>query len=556
MSAPRSFRAQLALWFGSLSLMTLLSVGLYVGWLSTQKMASVAGESLHAAASAAADLLAVNLRERQLELALLSQAPHFTRGDLAHPDLLVSLQQRLQLRSEFAWLGVADIQGQVVQATNGLLQGMSVVQRPWFAAGLKGVYVGDVHEALLLGQLLPVSEQKEPPRFLDFAAPIRTLQGQVVGVVVAHAHWRWVTDVIDAVIRRKGLDAGTQILILDQRGSVLYPQSLLGQTRPAALGADPARPFAPVVWGDGQTYLTSEVAVQALADNLLGWRVVARQPLAVALAPVDALRNRLLVLGFAAALVFTLLAWRLAKSVSGPIEQLAWAARQIERREGTPAFPAAGRVREVAQLSQSIQSMTATLLLREAELQALNQSLEQQVMQRTDALTVANLQLEQLATNDALTGLNNRRRFDEKLKECGLLGLRTGRGFSVLLIDVDFFKQVNDALGHLAGDQVLQQLAQLLTKHIRATDFVARYGGEEFVVLLPESNNPADVQTAAEKVRAAVAAAHFPGAGSLTVSIGCSTWAAADSDLTDVVQRADAALYAAKSAGRNRVVSH
>jgi GGDEF domain-containing protein len=98
----------------------------------------------------------------------------------------------------------------------------------------------------------------------------------------------------------------------------------------------------------------------------------------------------------------------------------------------------------------------------------------------------------------------------------------------VLLLDADHFKQVNDTHGHPAGDAVLQQLAHLLNENTRAVDFVARYGGEEFAVLLPHTPGGEGSMAAAEKIRAAIAAADFPEIGHMTVSIGASVWNPAD----------------------------
>lgn len=549
-----SFRGRLALWFGGLSLLTLLSVGLYVGRLATQQIAVTAGESVHATALAAANLLAANLRERELEIALLSQEAPFVRGDLLHPDILSSLELRKKSRSEFAWLGVADANGKVIQASGGMLQGLSVGKRPWFTAALQGVYTGDVHEAVLLAKLLPSQASGEPLRFIDFAAPIKNKDGLVIGVIGAHGHWRWVTDTVQAAVDRMGSESGLEILIVDKKAAVLYPQRLMG------LGGLPdgmptqQQPYANTAWDDGREYLTSQVAVDARTQNDLGWRIVVRQPLKTALQPLYTLRTRLLVLGLFATLVFALVALRLARSVSQPIEQLASAARQIERREAAPQYPQATGVREVAQLSQSMQSMTESLLQREHELEALNQTLEQQVQQRTAALEEANRQLEQLATRDALTGLYNRRSFDEKLKDCVHTSKRSGRSFALLVLDADHFKRINDTHGHSTGDAVLQRLAGLLTEHMRSTDFVARYGGEEFVVLLPETHHALEATTVAEKVRLAVEQAIFPGVGHITVSIGIGLWDPGSPGSKDLFHRADEALYQAKSAGRNRVV--
>ncbi len=548
-----SFRGRLALWFGGMFLLTLLSVGLYVGRLATKQIEVTAGESVYATALIAANLLAANLRERELEIALLSQTSHFVRGDLSHADVLQSIELRKRIRSEFAWLGVADTQGTVIQASSGMLQGQSVAKRPWFVAGLQGVYTGDVHEAVLLAKLLPGLASGEPLRFIDFAAPIKNKDGKVIGVLGAHGHWRWVTETVQGAVDRVGNGSGSEILILDKQGAVLFPEKLVGLTQ--LTDALPAKKhYATVVWGDGHRYLTSQVTVDARTQNDLGWRIVVRQPLETALQPLYALRSRLLVLGFIATLVCALVALRLARSVSQPIEQLAEAARQIERRTAAPHYPANTGVDEVEQLSQSMQSMTQSLLQREHQLETLNQTLEQQVLQRTAALEAANRQLEQLATRDALTGLYNRRSFDEKLKECVHTSKRSGRSFALLVLDADHFKRINDTHGHNTGDAVLQQLARLLTEHTRNTDFVARYGGEEFVLLLPETAHAEEATTVAEKVRSAVEQASFAEVGRLTISIGISLWDPRSPGSKDLFHRADEALYQAKSSGRNRVV--
>ena len=551
-----SLRGQLTLWFGGLSLLTLLCVGLYVGRLTTQQMAVSAGASVHAMALTAADLLGAGLRERELDIVLLSQAPHFTRGDLTHPDLLLSLQRRRAVRQEFAWMGVVDPQGKVIQAVDGLLQGQSVAQRPWFIAARSGVYAGDVHEALLLEKMLPKPPDGEPLRFIDFAAPMRSPVGELLGVVGAHVDWRWVTQTVQSAFDQSTQDNGAEILIANTAGVVLYPQKLAHQFKlPAELhSAGPGRRYTQVRWDDHQDYLTSMVAVDARTSRNLGWSIVVRQPLDQALKPAHAMRDRLLALGLVAALAFGAVALHLARQFSRPIEQLAEAARRIERGDSEAVFPEKGQLTEVEQLGQSLRSMTRTLLAHERELEDINQSLEAQVLQRTEALAAANRELEQLATRDALTGVHNRRRFDDKLNECLEVAQRTAQGFAVLLIDADHFKKVNDTYGHPAGDAVLQTLARVLGETTRAVDFVARYGGEEFVVLLPHTADAGHAMAAAEKIRTAIADATFPGPGRLTVSIGASLWQPADPDAGSLIARADAALYQAKAAGRNRVV--
>lgn len=159
--------------------------------------------------------------------------------------------------------------------------------------------------------------------------------------------------------------------------------------------------------------------------------------------------------------------------------------------------------------------------------------------------------LERLATIDTLTGLPNRRRLEEASQLQMARVKRYGEKLSVIMIDVDKFKSVNDTHGHQAGDLVLQNVAQVLAATVRESDFVGRWGGEEFMVLCPATRR-GDAAIVAEKLRAAVAAHDFPIVGSKTASFGVAELAAGES-LDHAVERADSALYRAKENGRNRV---
>lgn len=371
----------------------------------------------------------------------------------------------------------------------------------------------------------------------------------------AHAHWDWVTDMVESIVTQNADQRQIEVLIVDVNGNVLYPYHHMNHVQlPPDVTTN--TPYDIVRWNDGQDYLTSMVEVPATTSTPLGWRVVLRQPLAVAVEPMQVLHQRLLLFGLLAALAFAVIAYRLATRVSQPIEQLARAVRDIEGRERPPVYPDEDKqIREIRQLSASIQSMTGAQLRHEKELEALNATLEHQVRERTEALYVANQELERLATVDGLTGLNNRRRFDARLKEAFQLLRRNERGFGLLLIDVDHFKSINDRHGHPVGDEVLRRLGRLLMQSTRITDFVARYGGEEFVVLLPDAQDPDEGQAVAEKIRAAVAATPFPEVGLVTVSVGLSLARKEDSTPEGVVARADQALYEAKAQGRNRVIT-
>lgn len=542
-----SLRSHLTLWFAGLSLLTLLSVGFYVGHIATEQMKQASGNALLSTARSTAALLAVQLRERQLEVSLLSKAPIMHRGNLDAPDILTLMELRTQSRAEYAWMGVADAEGRVRQAVNGLLVNQSVQQRPWFQAGIRGEYTGDPHEAVLLAKLLPGASNGEPLRFIDFAAPIHNAAGETIGVLGAHAHWRWVTQMVDSATMQKDAQPELEALIVDFDGKVLYPEALAGEQMPQANFGKPSG------WSTGNGYVTASVAVPSPSNAKVSWYIMVRQPLEVALQPARVLMYKLLLLGVLAAVVFGLVAYYLASTLSRPIERLAKSAKQVQNHQPGAVFPQEHPVLEIAQLGRSLTGMTQSLLSKERELKEANASLEATVAQRTADLTQANAELLKLATHDALTGVYNRRRFDEKLAENSLLFQRTGRTFALLLIDADYFKRVNDTYGHAIGDDVLCQLAALIENTTRSTDFVARYGGEEFAVLLPEVEEPDSPEVVAEKIRAAVQAAVFPTVGHLTVSIGVGVAEPSDRDSLALLKRADMRLYEAKGAGRNRV---
>ena len=169
----------------------------------------------------------------------------------------------------------------------------------------------------------------------------------------------------------------------------------------------------------------------------------------------------------------------------------------------------------------------------------------------------AQVALEQLATRDGLTGLANRRCFDDTLYAEWQRALRHQLPLSLLMVDVDNFKQYNDAYGHLGGDECLQRIAAAVSTEMRANDLVARYGGEEFAVILPnESLKGAAI--VAERIRCRVEQLRLPNLDSkqhvVTVSIGAATaLASPDNDPSQLVAIADSALYRAKHMGRNRI---
>ncbi len=195
-----------------------------------------------------------------------------------------------------------------------------------------------------------------------------------------------------------------------------------------------------------------------------------------------------------------------------------------------------------------------------AELLEANQQLQQDLASAKEELQVQRRLLDSYmaeSLTDPLTGLGNRRKFDQELARRFAQWRRVGTPLSLVLVDVDHFKRVNDAHGHAAGDAVLHDVAQVLAECVRDMDVVARYGGEEFGMILP-GTTLAEARPVAERVRGTIAGRTFQYGGHellITVSAGLAE-AMLTNDMEVLVARADAALYSAKDAGRDCCFLH
>lgn len=185
-------------------------------------------------------------------------------------------------------------------------------------------------------------------------------------------------------------------------------------------------------------------------------------------------------------------------------------------------------------------------------------SLHDQLQEKIVQLESAKERLRELAVTDGLTGLKNYRHFKDVLSLEIKRAERHKSPLSLIMFDIDYFKNYNDRHGHLAGDRVLQDIAVLVTKNIRKIDLAARYGGEEFAVILPNTNIK-NSRIVAEKLRKLVEDYHFPFQesqpnGNITISVGVSSYPSSGKTFEELVSCADKRLYSAKAQGKNIVV--
>jgi diguanylate cyclase (GGDEF)-like protein len=283
-----------------------------------------------------------------------------------------------------------------------------------------------------------------------------------------------------------------------------------------------------------------------------GLRLALLTPFDVAFEPVIGVVTRLFVIDFCLVLLASFLAFRVTAAVLRPIEVLSDGARRIAQGDFGHEVPEPAARDEIGLLARTVNDMLRRLRRQQSEIEAVNLDLRE----RNAQLQSAKETFEQLSITDGLTKLHNHRFFQDHLTREILRVGRTGEPLSMLFVDIDDFKQLNDRLGHAAGDELLAGIGRLLNQSVRATDLLARYGGEEFVVLTPDTDL-AGAQRLAEKIRTVVAEESFVLDESLrparvTVSIGVAQFAG---NRKAFFRAADRALYRAKDQGKNCVAT-
>jgi diguanylate cyclase (GGDEF)-like protein len=252
------------------------------------------------------------------------------------------------------------------------------------------------------------------------------------------------------------------------------------------------------------------------------------------------------------AVIATLL---LTRGLVAPMRRLMRAARAVGSGRLDVYVPAKSSD-ELGLLTHTFNHMTQRLSESQAEVANYQRTLEEKVAQRTKELEVATAHAYKLAQHDILTGLPNRSLLNQRLKQILAQALRDSTQVACLFLDFDHFKRINDTLGHDAGDQLLQAIAQRLTKAVRESDTVARLGGDEFVLILPSlsaADATFEVMAVISRVRDSFMepfhlSDQIP---TLTCSIGVAIYPVDAPDVVTLIKQADTAMYAAKESGRN-----
>jgi diguanylate cyclase (GGDEF)-like protein len=429
-------------------------------------------------------------------------------------DYLNSVRERL---ADCEALLVMDESGRVAIRSAGRTGGMQLSPARLNTLRTGAALLGDAYWDPALGRAAIV-----------LAVPIRQTDGRFLGAFIGKIALQSVADMLQ---RLAAANPGDVYLMTDEGRLILRSRASSAELMRTRL---PAPATQTLFEREGTTVRYKRADGQEVVATLrrvpqLRWAAVAEMPQAEAFRPLAQLRT--VTVGLLAALLAAvgLAAYLLAAFIARPLERLSKAAAKVAGGDLSVELPPGGSG-EAGQLTKVFSNMVVRL--RERESQG---------------------ELERLSVTDALTGLYNRRHLMGTLANEAQRSRRLRRPFSVLLADVDHFKQYNDTHGHLGGDQALARVAEILRKTTRGVDCVARYGGEEFLVMLLETTI-ATAAIVAERIRARVAAEEF-GGGRVTVSIGVAECPAHGDTPEELIASADAAMYQAKSDGRDRVVA-
>ncbi|HEV8264744.1 MAG TPA: diguanylate cyclase [Gemmatimonadales bacterium] len=429
-------------------------------------------------------------------------------------DYLNSVRERFP---DVEALLLIDPSGRAVATTTGRTGG--VRPPPDGLTGLRTgeAFVGDAYWDAVTGKAAMV-----------IAVPIRDADGRFLAAFTAKINLHAVQD----VLQRLAQDDRRDVYLMTDQGRFVITSRVSSAELMRSRLADAATRV--LLEREGQTVGYKRADGQEVLGALrpvpqLRWAAVAELPRAEAFRQLGQLRASTTWLIVILLVVVGLLTYALVLVLVRPLGRLATAASKGAAGDLSTELPVSG-VGEVGHFTRSLNTLLGRLRERESA-----------------------GELERLSVTDALTGLYNRRHLMGTLASEAQRARRLRRPFSVLLMDVDHFKQYNDTHGHLAGDAALSKIAEILRKQTRAVDCVARYGGEEFLVVLLETT-VATAALVAERIRARVAAEPF-GGGQMTVSIGVAECPAHGDTPESLIANADAAMYEAKAGGRDRVVA-
>jgi len=393
---------------------------------------------------------------------------------------------------------------------------------------------------------VPVWDEFHKTGIMTMAAPIFSARGKLLGVLVAKLNFKTLQEILDTY----NFEEAGNLYVITPEGALLAgtqsPGAGFMDTRLSAKTTKRLFVLEAVVMEFSNSRNIDVIgALNKIPQT--GWGIVGELEREKAYAEIFHLRNITIAFVAGILLLVGLSAYLLGLTIVGPLNRLIQGADKVASGDLEVSLPPVTGG-ELGFMTNVFNHMVERLRQGRDKLAAVNQALEER-----------NIELRELSVTDSLTGLFNREHLHETLVNEFARSERHQHEFSILMLDIDHFKQFNDNFGHLAGDDVLRKVAAIFKSSVRSCDYVARYGGEEFLIILPETPMDEAVQ-AAERIRAAVEKKSFAPKGKkakkakITISVGVSSYPHDGTGEEALIQTADDALYEAKKSGRNRVM--
>ncbi|MDC8445963.1 MAG: diguanylate cyclase [Nitrosomonas sp.] len=388
--------------------------------------------------------------------------------------------------------------------------------------------------------LPPVINEQFETVTVSIALPILSYENYILGQLVLTYDLQSIRSKMEDPIK----SSRGEILMVNSRGELLLASH--GTIDPTArLSSDAYQALAnnPGELLQFQDFSHHQVIGLAQKINVLPVIIIAERKYEEVYAERIEQRNFFVILVCASIFIVAAIAIYLGRSIVTPLQSLIDATNQIVKGNLDIPLTSVLRKDELGRLAQMFNHMTEKLRQNRAEILTANEELR-----------MKNQLLEELCVTDSLTGLYNRSKLNQIITDELSRSHRNKRPFAILMIDVDYFKELNDSLGHIAGDEILATVSRTLIQSIRSIDFAARYGGDEFIVVLTETTAK-EATITAERIRTQVSEIFCSVVNKsihVTLSIGIAQSELKDTLPTDLITRADNALYEAKKAGRNQ----
>jgi diguanylate cyclase (GGDEF)-like protein len=467
--------------------------------------------------------------ENLTKISLVKSSTKENRNSLTRVrDYLKSLKAKFSVYEE---LLVLDGRGQVVATTSNKKTDVRLPQE-WLKTAKDGTpFFGE-----------PMWDTTTGKGIMVIAQPILTGRERLLGVLAAKLNFQSVVGVLENYSLEDG-----ELYLVTREGAVFttstpiasdFMETSLGKSYIQKLFSRESASH------DYVNYRGRDVMGTLKKIPPLSWGLVVEKDKEKAYAKIIRLRN--LTIGLVAVLlcVIGLAAYLLGLTIVSPLNRLIGGADKVARGDLEVDLPVHGGG-ELAFMTRVFNNMVHRLRQGREELAKVNTTLRKR-----------NKKLQELSVTDSLTGLHNHKHLMDKLASEVTRSERHDHPFSVVMIDIDYFKKYNDTYGHQAGDDVLRKMANIFKESIRSSDYVARYGGEEFTVVFPETGME-EAMNGAKRIRKRLARETFGNEKTkipITISMGIATYPDHGEDPETLVSRADAALYQAKKTGRNRVV--